>query len=183
MDDSDLIDLEKKYCSYGDTVHYAENPKIFSRCEGSYLYDEKDAKYLDLQMWYSAVNLGYANRNINDAVKQQLDTLPQVASQYLHQGKIELAARLCTETEKRFGVKGRVHFNVGGAQAVEDALKLVRMRTKANGVFAFMGGYHGRTIAASAITSSIGIGAVSVTSEIGLFLWNSRMLSVVPKKE
>src|SRR6185369_13533939 len=154
MDDSDLIDLEKKYCSYGDTVHYAENPKIFSRCEGSYLYDEKDAKCLDLQMWYSAVNLGYANRNINDAVKQQLDTLPQVASQYLHQGKIELAARLCTETEQRFRVQGRDHFNVGGAQAVEDALKLVRMRTKANGVFAFMGGYHGRTIAASAINSS-----------------------------
>ena len=152
--DDELLDLEKKHCSYGDTVHYAESPKVFSRCEESYMYDDKGDKYLDLQMWYSAVNLGYGNKNVNDAVKKQIDTLPQIASQYLHQGKIELATKICTETEKRFGVKGRVHFNVGGAQAVEDALKLVRMHTKANGVFSFVGGYHGRTIAASAITSS-----------------------------
>lgn len=154
MNEEELSALEKKYCSYGDTVHYAEHPKLFSRCEGSYLFDESKTPYLDLQMWYSAVNLGYGHKGVNDAVRNQLDTLPQIASQYLHRGKIELAARICKANEERFGEKGRVHFNVGGAQAVEDALKLVRMHTKANGVFAFMGGYHGRTIAASAITSS-----------------------------
>jgi len=50
--------------------------------------------------------------------------------------------------------KGRTHFNVGGSQAVEDALKLVRNSAKKNLMFAFMGGYHGRTLGASAITSS-----------------------------
>jgi len=47
-----------------------------------------------------------------------------------------------------------VHFNVGGSQAIEDSLKIVRNTTGKNHVFAFMGGYHGRTLAASAITSS-----------------------------
>jgi 4-aminobutyrate aminotransferase-like enzyme len=43
---------------------------------------------------------------------------------------------------------------VGGASAVEDSIKLVRNHTGKNLVFAFMGGYHGRTLGASAITSS-----------------------------
>jgi 4-aminobutyrate aminotransferase-like enzyme len=52
-------------------------------------------------------------------------------------------------------VKGRVHFNVGGSQAVEDSLKLVRNYTGGKSLmFAFEGGYHGRTLGASAITSS-----------------------------
>jgi len=105
-------------------------------------------------MWYSAVNFGYANRRLNDALKRQIDTLPQLACQYLHAEKVELAEALCKVMEQRLGVKGRVHFNVGGAQAVEDALKLVRNATGKNLNFAFMGGYHGRTLGASAITSS-----------------------------
>jgi len=31
--------------------------------------------------------------------------------------------------EDKYGVKGRVHFNVGGAQAIEDSLKVVRNHT------------------------------------------------------
>ena len=132
----------------------AEHPKIFNRCEGSFLYDIKGKGYLDLQMWYSAVNFGYKNQRLNNALKNQIDTLPQLACQYLHAEKIELAEALCTMMEKRTGMKGRVHFNVGGAQAVEDSLKLVRNETKKSLMFAFMGGYHGRTLGASAITSS-----------------------------
>ena len=37
--ESELLKLERKYCSWGDTVHYLEPPKIFERSEGSYLYD------------------------------------------------------------------------------------------------------------------------------------------------
>jgi 4-aminobutyrate aminotransferase/(S)-3-amino-2-methylpropionate transaminase len=153
--EQELLALEAQYCSYGDTVHYSDPPKIFDRCEGSFLYDADGRKFLDLQMWYSAVNFGYANTRLNDALKRQIDRLPQVASQYLHREKIELAATIAQDAEKKFGRKGRVHFNVGGAQAVEDSLKLVRNAKKGKSLmFAFEGGYHGRTLGASAITSS-----------------------------
>ena len=155
MDEAQLLADEATYCSHGDTVHYSEPPKIFSRCEGSYLYDAQGRQFLDLQMWYSAVNFGYANPRLSGALKRQVDTLPQVASQYLHAEKIELAKRIAQYNEKKFGVKGRVHFNVGGSQSVEDSLKLVRNATGGKSLmFAFEGGYHGRTLGASAITSS-----------------------------
>lgn len=155
LDDAELLKLEAIYCSHGDTVHYSEPPKIFERCEGSFVYDTAGREYLDLQMWYSAVNFGYANRRLNDALKRQIDRLPQIASQFLHREKIELAAMIARDAEQKFGRKGRVHFNVGGAQAVEDSLKLVRNASNGKSLmFAFEGGYHGRTLGATAITSS-----------------------------
>jgi 4-aminobutyrate aminotransferase/(S)-3-amino-2-methylpropionate transaminase len=152
--EQELLQWERKYCSFGDTVHYLEPPKSFERSEGSYLYDRQGTPYLDLQMWYSAVNFGYGNPRLNAALVEQLGKLPQLACQYLHSEKIELAAAIARLNASKFGVDGRVHFNVGGAQAIEDSLKIVRNATGKNLVFAFMGGYHGRTLAASAITSS-----------------------------
>src|SRR5262245_62157728 len=153
--DAELLALEAAYCSHGDTVHYTDPPKLFDRCEGSFLFDRDGRPYLDLQMWYSAVNFGYGNERLNAALKRQIDRLPQLASQYLHREKIELAAWIARRAEATWGEKGRVHFNVGGSQAVEDALKLVRNACRGKGLmFAFEGGYHGRTLGASAITSS-----------------------------
>ena len=154
MDEAELRRLEETYCSFGDTVHYLPDPKFFTGCEGSYMFDGAGTPFLDLQMWYSAVNFGYRNKRLNDVVHRQLDTLPQVASQYLHREKVELAAWIAQDAEAKWGQKGRVHFNVGGAQAVEDSLKIVRNAKGKSLMFAFEGGYHGRTLGASAITSS-----------------------------
>lgn len=155
MNHDQLLADEAKYCSFGDTVHYVEPPKIFARCEGSYLFDDDGIPYLDLQMWYSAVNFGYANPRLNAALERQLHTLPQLASQYLHPTKVELAKAIALDAQRKWGYEGRVHFNVGGSQAIEDSLKLVRNAKGGKSLmFAFEGGYHGRTLGASAITSS-----------------------------
>ena len=146
---------EAKYCSFGDTVHYVNPPKIFTGCDGSYMFDAAGTPYLDLQMWYSAVNFGYKNPRLTAVMKKQLDELPQVASQYLHPTKIELAKTIAQDAERKFGYPGRVHFNVGGSQSIEDSLKIVRNASNGKSLmFAFEGGYHGRTLGASSITSS-----------------------------
>lgn len=153
-DEQELLALESKHCSWGDTVHYLEPPKVFDRSDGHYLFDREGTPYLDLQMWYSAANFGYGNERLQGAMLRQLAKLPQLASQYLHPEKVQLAAAIARLNASKFGLDGRVHFNVGGSQAIEDSLKIVRNATGKSLVFAFMGGYHGRTLAASAITSS-----------------------------
>jgi hypothetical protein len=37
--EAELLELENVYCSHGDTVHYTNPPKIFDRCDGSFMYD------------------------------------------------------------------------------------------------------------------------------------------------
>ena len=67
--DDNLLKLESEYCSWGDTVHYSKELNIFDSAEGVYLYDKKGTEFLDLQMWYSAVNFGYRNERLNSALK------------------------------------------------------------------------------------------------------------------
>lgn len=152
--DEEIKELDKEYSSWGDTVHYSKDPKVFSGCEGSFMYDSKDVPYLDLQMMYSSCNFGYKNKRITDAVIDQMNTLPQLTPKFLQQYKSLLSKKMCDLISQRFHEKGRMHFNVGGAQATEDAIKIVRNYTHRNGFFAFQGGYHGRTIGATSLTSS-----------------------------
>lgn len=152
--DKELINIDSQYCSFGDTVHYVDPPKVFRSCEGSFVYDEQDTAFLDLQMWHSACNFGYKNERINKAVIDQINTLPQLGAQFINESKVLLSEKISKLNIQKFGLKGRVHYNVGGAQAVEDAIKLIRNYTGKNLMFAFMGSYHGRTIGASGLTSS-----------------------------
>ena len=154
VSDADLLKIDNEYCSHGDTVHYMTPPKVFREANGSFVIDADGVEYLDIQMWYSACNFGYKNERVNEALKHSIDTMPQLASQFINPDRSMLAKKLVDATEKTLGVKGRVHFNVGGAQAVEDSLKIVRNHTGKSLMFAYMGGYHGRTLGASAITSS-----------------------------
>ena len=110
LSEKELLEKEKKYCSWGDTVHYLEPPKFFETCEGSYLYDREGVPFLDLQMWYSAASFGYRNERLGNALKKQIDKLPQLACQYLHSEKVELAEKIAKSMERLFGEEGRVHF-------------------------------------------------------------------------
>jgi len=154
LTENEIRELDSKYCAWGDTVHYSKNPKIFTDCEGSFMFDTNDIPYLDLQMWYASCNFGYKNKRIINAVINQLQTMPQITPKYLYDYKVLLAEKIALANEKRFSEKGRVHFNVGGSQATEDAIKISRNYTKSQGIFAFMGGYHGRTMGATCVTSS-----------------------------
>jgi 4-aminobutyrate aminotransferase / (S)-3-amino-2-methylpropionate transaminase / 5-aminovalerate transaminase len=149
-----LLD-EAAYSSHADTVHYHDEPKVFARCDGCFLFDDDGHPYLDLQMCYSAVNFGYRNSRLNEALKSQIDKLPQLAPHYLHRERVELAAAVGRWAERTFGLKGRVQFEVGGAQAVESAIKVVRNAAGGNRrIFAFEGAYHGRSLATSAISGA-----------------------------
>src|ERR1041385_1160685 len=111
LNDEELLKLEAQYCSWGDTVHTTKKLKIFRNAKGIYLYDEAKTPFLDLNMWHSVCNFGYKNKRLNDAFKEQIDRLPQVPSQFLHEEKIQLATKIAQNIEATFGVKGRVHFN------------------------------------------------------------------------
>ena len=153
ISDEEMLLIDKEYCSFGDTVHYEKIPKIFRNCEGSFMYDSNEIPYLDLQMWFASCNLGYKNGRVKDAVVNQLDTLPQISSRFLYDYKALLSKKIALANIKRFGQKGRVHFNVGGSQVIEDAIKLVRNYTKKNRMFSFFGAYHGRTLGSACLTA------------------------------
>ena len=149
-----LIEKEKYYCSQGDTSGKHNPKKFFDSAKGCFLYDNNHKKYLDMQMYNSAANFGYQNPAYTKCMTEQLHRLPCLAAEFMHESRVSLSEKICNYMYENYGIKGRVHFTVGGAQAVDDALKLAFNFTKSRGVICFEGGYHGRTMAASSVSSS-----------------------------
>lgn len=154
MNTSELLVLDQRYCAQGDTSARRNPKKLFLAADGHFIFDENDIPHLDFQTCNSAANLGYRTPDHLEAIARQGNRLPALASEFMHRDRVLLAKAICDSVENAFGVRGRVHFTVGGAQAVDDALKIVAAVTGSRKVFAFQGGYHGRTIAASEVSAS-----------------------------
>lgn len=148
------LEKDKLYCSQGDTSGKHKPKKIFIGAEDCYLFDECSIKYLDMQMYNSAANFGYKNKAYSECIKNCLETLPCLAGEFMSKSRIELSETICQYMYRNYGVRGRVHFTVGGAQAVDDAMKITINHNHKRGFLAFEGAYHGRTMAASSVSSS-----------------------------
>lgn len=151
---NDLLKKDAKYCSQGDTSSKHKPKKIFSSANGCFLTDTEGNQFLDMQMFNSAANFGYQNDEYTQCMEQQLHMLPCLAAEFMSESRILLSEKICEYMQNTYGVRGRVHFTVGGAQAVDDAIKLAINYTKSSGLFTFEGSYHGRTMAASSVSSS-----------------------------
>ncbi|MGJ0580640.1 aminotransferase class III-fold pyridoxal phosphate-dependent enzyme [Xenorhabdus bovienii] len=141
-----LREIDQKYLSWGDTVHYQERPIIADHCHGELIHDLEGNTYIDTQMWHSSCNFGYRNPTIEQACRKQFEKLPQISGDFLHEEKLLLAEKVCQAIYERTGIKGRISFNVSGTLVVEDALKIVRQNTGRNRVATMMGGYPLRSL-------------------------------------
>ena len=152
--DEDYLRKDAIYCSQGDVSSKHNPKKMFTASHGNFLIDSDGTRFLDMQMFNSAANFGYSNEEYEQCILEQLHILPCLAAEFMNTNRIELSERICKYMIETYGVSGRVHFTVGGAQAVDDALKLAINYTKSNGILTFEGSYHGRTMAASSVSSS-----------------------------
>jgi 4-aminobutyrate aminotransferase/(S)-3-amino-2-methylpropionate transaminase len=87
-------------------------------------------------------------------VAAQLEKFHHTCFQVLaYEPYVELAERLIARTPGDFAKKA--FFLSSGAEAVENAVKIARAATKRQGVIAFGGGFHGRTLMGMALTGKV----------------------------
>jgi len=117
------------------------------RGEGAVVWDTDGKSYVDMLGGLAVNALGHAHPAVLAAVNRQLGTLGHVSNLYLTEPPVALAEALLA----RAGRPGRVFFANSGAEANETAFKLSR-RTGRTHVVAAVGGFHGRTMGALALT-------------------------------
>ena len=145
------IELEAKYCAR----NYHPLPVVLTRGEGVYVWDEDGKKYLDMMSAYSAVSHGHANPRLVKLVQEQAATLT-IVSRAFHSDRLgPFLARACELT----GMDKALPMNTG-AEAVETAIKAARkwaytvkgVAADRAGIIACNGNFHGRTMAAVAMS-------------------------------
>ena len=73
-------------------------------------------------------------------------------SDYYNEPQAQLAAKLCSLFPGKSPT--RVFFTNSGAESIEAAFKLARYHTKRQGIIAFIGAFHGRSLGALSLTAS-----------------------------
>ena len=117
------------------------------RGRGAVVVDEAGKEYVDLVGGIAVNALGHAHPAVVAAVTAQIGTLGHVSNLYATEPPVALAELLLALA----GRPGRVFFANSGAEANEAAFKLSRL-TGRTGIVAAVGGFHGRTMGALALT-------------------------------
>lgn len=124
------------------------------RGEGSYIWDADGNRYLDFASGIAANSTGHCHPQIVQAIKRQAETLIHTSVTTHNTQNILLASRLCSSSITPFFDNPQVFFCNSGAEAVDGSLKLARFVSGNPGIIAFTGGFHGRTIAATSLTTA-----------------------------
>ncbi len=128
----------------------AVSTPTFARGQGSYLYDDEGARYLDLSAGLVAVNLGHGHPAVVEAIQQQAATLCYVSPALMNDVRSEFAELLSEISPWDEGA--RVFFTTGGGEANEDALKMARMITGRHKVLTGYRSFHGSAPGAGTLT-------------------------------
>ncbi len=130
--------------------NYGRFPIALVRGEGSHVWDAEGNRYLDLYCGAGCNLLGHCPPALVEAVRDQLGRLVQVPQTWHTEPQSLWAQAL---SQRSFG--GQAFFCNSGSEAVEAAIKLVRLHAKKPRykIITFEGGFHGHSLAATAATA------------------------------
>lgn len=130
------------------------HPVFTARAENATVWDVEGRAYIDFAGGIAVLNTGHLHPKVKAAVAAQLENFSHTCFMVLgYESYIEVCEKLNTLVPGDFAKKSALF--TSGSEAVENAVKVARAYTKRAGVIAFTSGYHGRTIAALALTGKV----------------------------
>ena len=125
------------------------NPIPIEKAEGIYFWDYEGNRYSDMSSQLVNLNLGFGNKAISDAIKEQVDQYCFMGPSYGVKSRAELAKKII---ELMPDTMGKVFFTNAGAESNENAVKIARMFTGKSKVFSRYRSYHGSSFGAGNLT-------------------------------
>lgn len=125
------------------------HPIAIEKAEGIYMWDYEGNRYTDMSSQLVNLNVGFGNKAIVDAIKEQADKYCFVAPSYATEPRSKLAEMIIELLPDNMG---KVFFTNAGADANENAIKIARMYTGRNKVFSRYRSYHGSSFGAGNLT-------------------------------
>jgi len=149
---------------------YPINDITITKGRGSYVWDDKGERYLDLYGGHAVISIGHSHPYYVERITKQLESI----GFYSNSIKIPLQQELA---EKLGKLSGKADYQLflcnSGAEANENAMKLASFFTGRKKIIAFSRSFHGRTSLAVAATDNAKIVApVNETDNIVFLPFN-----------
>lgn len=116
--------------------------------------DVEGRRYIDFASGIAVLNTGHRHPAVEAALEAQIGRLTHACFQVTpYESYVALAEALNALAPG--ATPKKTIFLTTGAEAVENAIKIARYHTRRSAVIAFAGGFHGRTLACSALTGKV----------------------------
>ncbi|MCC3160695.1 aminotransferase class III-fold pyridoxal phosphate-dependent enzyme [Hymenobacter sp. 15J16-1T3B] len=124
------------------------NPINAERAEGVYLWDRDGKRYIDFSSQLMNVNIGHGNQKVTEAVAAQMRELSYVYPGMITKARGDLGKRLAEITAPNLT---KAFFTLGGAEAIENAIKLARIYTGRHKIVSLYQSFHGASYGAISV--------------------------------
>lgn len=145
----EVYDLDRAHVFHSWSAQGAIKPMTVAGGLGSYFWDFDGNKYLDFSSQLVFTNIGFQHPKVVKAIQDQAALLATIAPQHANDARSEAAKRI---TDRAGEHLNKVFFTNGGADGVENAIRLARLHTGKHKILSFYRSYHGNTT--SAITAT-----------------------------
>ena len=145
-----LIERDRAVVSPSYTRGY---PLVIERGDGAVVEDVDGNIFLDCTAGIAVNATGHSHPEVVKAIAEQAGRfLHMSGTDFYYEPQVRLAEELASIVPIQGGV--RSFFGNSGTEAIEACIKLSRYATGRSGLIAFLGGFHGRTMGALALTAS-----------------------------
>lgn len=142
-------DNDRRHVLHPWSSHGTLEPIVVAGSEGACFWDESGRRWLDFSSQLVNVNVGHQHPKLVAAIKAQAETLCTLAPYHANEATSEAARLIC---EVAPGNLDRVFFTNGGAEAIENAIRMARLHTGRHKILTTYRSYHGATAGAIAAT-------------------------------
>ncbi|MDQ1614150.1 MAG: taurine---2-oxoglutarate transaminase [Actinomycetota bacterium] len=142
-------DLDRAHVFHSWSAQALISPMAIAGAEGSYYWDYDGKRYLDFSSQLVNTNIGHQHPRVVEAIREQAARLCTIAPQHANDQRSE-AARLIADLAP--GDLDQVFFTNGGADAIENAVRMARLHTGRHKVLTTYRSYHGNTTTAIQMT-------------------------------
>ena len=145
----EVFDLDRAHVFHSWSAQSQIAPLPVAGGEGSYFWDFDGNKYLDFSSQLVFTNIGHQHPKVIQAIQDQAALYTTVAPQHANEARSRAAQSI---TARAGAHHNKVFFTNGGADGIENAIRLARLHTNRHKVLSFYRSYHGNT--GAAITST-----------------------------
>ena len=142
---AEIIENNQDYTLFSWSKQKGTNPIAVKYGEGIYLYDYDGKKYIDFSSGLVNVNIGHGNQRVTKAVMEQMQQISYVTPSCVTKARGDLGKKIAEITPKGLT---KTLFTTGGAEAIENAIKLARLYTGRHKIIAKYRAFHGASYGA-----------------------------------
>ena len=145
----EVYDLDRAHVFHSWSAQQLIKPLPIAAAEGCYFWDYEGKKYLDFSSQLVNTNIGHQHPKVVAAIQEQAGRLATIAPQHANDARSEAARLITSLAPERHN---KVFFTNGGADAIENAVRMARLHTGRHKVLSAYRSYHGNTTTAVTLT-------------------------------